>query len=529
MATEQLYVKQNVVFEPLFHSWYAWSHLISPATSSMNIYGRHLKIMDSYLLAPEIHAAAVKNPKMIGGPFMDYKSNRKADIEQLKKSTLSRCGQMVQFARDVHTFSDRLANTADGTSLDGLYDEIPSSLKGFIELVYDIRHQPSFRFFESLLYRSKFYDEGAQSIRLSLIHEDHRPFVLSTPRLPDPGALVLNIPFSSPIIDRLAAMKRVKDDYRAIKELLNIGKDEEETFRSLFTEEPAENHERYTEEGVRVRYFGHACILVEMKDVSILSDPVISYGYDAEISRYTYKDLPEVIDYVVITHNHQDHILLETMLQIRHKVKTIIIPRGGDGNLTDPSLKLMFNAIGFTNVIELDEMQEIRHDSMVITGLPFLGEHCDLNIRTKLCYHVRLPNVSMIFAADSCNVLPELYRHVHDWIGNVDILFLGMECDGAPLSWLYGPYITGKMSKEIDMSRRLAGSNYARGIEFINTFNPKNVFVYAMGQEPWLNYVMAVKYTDESNPIVASNRLLAECKQRGIASERFFGERNLLY
>ena len=69
-------------------------------------------------------------------------------------------------------------------------------------------------------------------------------------------------------------------------------------------------------------------LFVETSDVSILFDPVLSYTYESDISRYTYDDLPEKIDFVVITHNHQDHILFETLLQIRHKVKIFIVPRG---------------------------------------------------------------------------------------------------------------------------------------------------------------------------------------------------------
>ncbi|MEO6719971.1 MAG: hypothetical protein ABIN67_06455, partial [Ferruginibacter sp.] len=37
MSTNQLYLKPNVVLEPLVDKWYAWSHLISPATAAMNI------------------------------------------------------------------------------------------------------------------------------------------------------------------------------------------------------------------------------------------------------------------------------------------------------------------------------------------------------------------------------------------------------------------------------------------------------------------------------------------------------------
>jgi L-ascorbate metabolism protein UlaG (beta-lactamase superfamily) len=529
MEDIQLYLKPNVVLEPLYDSWYAWSHLISPATAAMNISGRHMKIMDSYILAPEVHAAAAKNPKMIGGPFMDYDSDRKQEIMDLKSNTLTQYASLLDFARDVQALSDLLNNECDGTSLEYLYEKVPENLKGFVELTYDIRHQPSFRFFESLLYNSAFYRPDAQSIRLSLIHNDDRPFVLSTPRLDEGDTVTLPIPFSHKGIDKLARMKRQKGSFREICDVLGVTPRQETVFRTFFTETSEPAHISYDGPGVQVKYFGHACILVETGGIAILSDPVISYGYDARISRFTYTDLPETIDYVVITHNHQDHILLETMLQIRHKVKKIIIPKGGNGTLPDPSLKLMFQAIGFENVMELDEMEVFKDGQLSITGLPFLGEHSDLDIRTKLCYHVGLPEVSMIFAADSCNLSPELYQHVHKQIGNIDILFLGMECDGAPLSWLYGPYITAKVTREIDMTRRLAGSNYLRGIAFVNTFKPDNVFVYAMGQEPWLNYIMAVKYTDESNPIIASNRLLQECTERGIVSERLFGEKKLIY
>jgi hypothetical protein len=50
-----------------------------------------------------------------------------------------------------------------------------------------------------------------------------------------------------------------------------------------------------------------------------------------------------------------------------------------------------------------------------------------------------------------------------------------------------------------------------------------------MGQEPWLNYVMSLKYTEESNPIVHSNKLIAACQERGIVAERLFGKKEFIY
>jgi len=161
--------------------------------------------------------------------------------------------------------------------------------------------------------------------------------------------------------------------------------------------------------------------------------------------------------------------------------------------------------------------------------LPFLGEHADLNVATKLTHLVKLKGQTFLFAADTNNIEPKLYQHVYDYLGDIDVLFLGMECDGAPFSWLYGPLVTRVLDRKMDQSRRLDGSNYEKGIKLVNQFNCKEVYVYAMGQEPWLNYVMSIKYTPDSNPIVASNKLVADCKSRGIVAERLFGQKERIY
>jgi L-ascorbate metabolism protein UlaG (beta-lactamase superfamily) len=241
-------------------------------------------------------------------------------------------------------------------------------------------------------------------------------------------------------------------------------------------------------------------------------------------------DLPEVIDYVLITHNHQDHVLLETLLQLRHRIKNVVVPSSSNGNLQDPSLKLMFQNIGFKNIIEMNEMESVNLDKCVITGLPFLGEHSDLDVRSKLCFHVNLHNhYKVLFVADSQNVEPRVYDRVHEVVGDVDVVFLGMECDGAPLSWLYGPLLPKKMDRDKDQSRRLAGSNFSEGMDLVNKFKPKDVFVYAMGLEPWLEFISSIKYTDESRPIVESNLLVEKCKTNGINAERLFGEKTIEY
>ncbi|WKL50108.1 MBL fold metallo-hydrolase [Flavobacterium pectinovorum] len=530
MGNRTFFLKPNVVIEPLIDRWYAWSHLVSPATAAMNIVGRHLKIMNSYLQAPQIHAAAIKNPKMLGGPFMDYNGSKVEDIKKLKEDTIENRVKSIELHSAIVELDKMLKTYAKGYSLEPLYERVPNILKGYVELVYDLNNNPSYRLFESLLYKSEFYNESSQSIALWVTNNDSRPFCLSTPRLNSPEVLHLNIPFNHKGIDDLSRMKRNPDSIDRLANILEVSSDERTLFNTFFTEEQSPSYRKYQGEKARMRYFGHACILIETKDVNVLLDPVISYyGYESTVSHFSDFDLPNIIDYVIITHNHQDHILFETLLPLRHKIKNIVVPITTSGALQDPNLKLVFKNMGFQNVIEMDEMEEIKFDNITITAIPFTGEHSDLNVKAKACFHISIKEFSFLFVADSRVMEPMLYTHIHKIIGNIDVLFLGMECDGAPLSWLYGPLLTEDLARDKDQSRRLSGSDFTGGMNLIEIFKPKEVYVYAMGQEPWLEFISSIKYTEESNPIIQSNRLIQECHKRNILAERLFGEKELFY
>lgn len=525
-----MYLKPNVVIEPLINKWYAWPHLVSPVTAAMNVVGRNLKIMDSFIKSPKIHEAAVKNPKMLGGPFIAYNSNRIADVKNLSRETREKQQKSIELAQAIIHLDDMLKERANGYSMEELYKEVPDILKGYVELIYDLNNNPSFRIYEALLYKSEFYNTQIQSIALWITENDERPFCLSTPRLADENILHLDIPFYHSGIDELSKMKRTPGYADDIAKTLGILEKDLIFFNSLFTEREHPEYKKYKGSKARMRYFGHACILLETKEVSILIDPVISYyGYESKIQHFSDIDIPDMIDYVLITHNHQDHILFETLLPLRHKIRNIIVPKSTTGALQDPNLKLMFNNIGFNNVIEIGDMETIEFKNSIITGLPFIGEHSDLNINSKACYHVALGDSTFLFFADSRILEAKLYEHIHGLIGDVDVLYLGMECDGAPLTWLYGPLLTNKMSREFDQSRRLSGSDYKKGMHLIDIFKPKEAYVYAMGQEPWLEYISSIKYTAESHPIVQSNMLVEECEVRNIIAERLFGEKELLY
>ncbi len=528
MKNDNVYLKPNFVAEPLIAQWYAWAHLISPATASLNIKNRHIPIMKSYISDPGAHAAACRDPKMLGGPFIDLNGEKVSEIKRLLSATIQHHSHLIAFAAALEKLDQMLINEASGYTMEKLYDKVPDILKGYVELVYDLHNNPSYRIKEGLLYHSKYYDRSIQSMLLYQIYDDARPFVFSTPRVTRENAVHLNIPFDHPGIDILYQMVREPGSFEKIRDILGIKPEDEETFRSFFTEKAPAPYSRYTGDTARTRYFGHACILIETKGISILVDPVISYGYDVELSRFTYCDLPDEIDYVLITHNHQDHVLLETMLQLRHKVKNWVIPRNGTGGLQDPSLKFLLKHTGFNNVCVLEDLDELPIQNGKIIALPFIGEHGDLDIGTKLGYLVEVDSYKVLCLADSQNLEFRMYEHIHNIYGDVDVLFLGMECNGAPVSWIYGPYFPEQLQRDKDLSRSIAGSDYSRAIDIVNRFNIKEAYVYAMGMEPWVKFLSANIYTPECNAIVQSNKLLNDCSERGIITERLFGEKIIL-
>jgi hypothetical protein len=178
-----VYLRQNAMVEPLFNQWYAWPYLVSPVTAPMYVGNLHLRLMESFVANPQIHIAALKNPEMAGGPFLSFDESKVGAVAQLVEKTRRQSAALLEFADAVRELTGILTTRADGASLLPFYPDVPEALRGYVELVYDVNHHPSIRFLEPLLYRSPAYDEAAQSLDFSVVEEDDRPFVFSTPRL----------------------------------------------------------------------------------------------------------------------------------------------------------------------------------------------------------------------------------------------------------------------------------------------------------------------------------------------------------
>jgi hypothetical protein len=112
---------------------------------------------------------------------------------------------------------------------------------------------------------------------------------------------------------------------------------------------------------------------------------------------------------------------------------------------------------------------------------------------------------------------------------HVDALFIGMECHGAPLTWLYKPLLTTPISRRNDESRRLSGLNAERAWNVIRQFEADRVFVYAMGQEPWLRFIMGLEYTPDSIQLTEVRKLLTRCAGAGVSAEQLHISKEMFY
>lgn len=520
---EPKFLRSKVIIEPLVDRFYAWLHTVAPVQAAMNLAYLHVPLLESYLQSPRVHIAASRNPELRGGFFINIEEERSDEVRALLESIKRDRAEMLRFAAAVTEAQELLKQNATGFDLTPLYPKLPDELNGVVELAYDTSNQAAVRFIEPLAYESPAYSEARQSVQLSIEPGVERPFILSTPRLPGPDVLELGLPFRHQGLEELFKARVHPSSLGRLREALELDDAQAAQLSGLLSDKPSLAKDRHIDGGGRIRYFGHACLVLQTEQAAIITDPFISADSDKS-GRYTLDDLPDYLDLAVITHGHQDHIVLETLLQLRGRVGAIVVPRASRGNLADPSMGLYLSHLGFP-VVEVDDFDEVEFPGGKVTATPFLGEHCDLDIRGKTTYWVRMAGKSVFVGADSSGIDPVLYRYIRSHLGHADMAFLGMECDGASLTWLYQALLTAPVTKKMSDSRKLSGSNAEQAAAIMTELGADEAYVYAMGEESWLGHVMATTYNEDTYQLKQIDEFLTWCADHGVKAEHLLNQR----
>jgi L-ascorbate metabolism protein UlaG (beta-lactamase superfamily) len=527
---DQSFLKPDVKIELLAGRWFAWSHLISPVQHAMNIAFRHLPMMQSFVVTPQVHIAACKDPSLLGGPFLDLPESAVPEIKTLIQHTITQFKELIAFARDLKAFDQALQDGATGFCLSEFYDRIPSSLAGATEVSYDLNNNPSLRIIEEIIYRYHLDNRSSQEICLSQTKDCDRKFFMTTPQVSAPGKFFARVEFSAPQLDIISSMRTNGGSLDELSKAFDVDSSRRATFEGFFTSKaPQRKGPHYFGNDVRIRYFGHACVLIQTARSSILIDPTVTWDPDESDGRFTYTELPDVIDYVVISHCHQDHFSPELLVQLRHRIRRIVVPRNNGGSIADPSMKLILQRLGYADVDVIDAFDSIKFDEGEIISLPFSGEHADLNVHSKQTIFINIKGRRFFFLVDSDAIDPALYKLVTAIVGRPDATFIGMECFGAPLTWLYGPLLTKAISRRNDESRRLSASNCERAWRLVKDLGCSKAFIYAMGQEPWLRYLMGLEYKPDSIQLKQARSFVEQCVEAGVEVEHLNISRELFF
>ena len=180
-------------------------------------------------------------------------------------------------------------------------------------------------------------------------------------------------------------------------------------------------------DNLRVNWLGHSTFLLQWKGVNILTDPIFANRASpvsfAGPLRYVphvidYKDLPP-IDYVIISHNHYDH-LDKTAVNLLGNSVIYLVPLRLKAWLQE-------NNISSDRIKELDWWDTISFTNAVFKALP--SQHWSargLFDRRKTLWaswRINLKGASIWFAGDT-GYNDKQFREIGDKLGPVDLALI---------------------------------------------------------------------------------------------------------
>ena len=185
-------------------------------------------------------------------------------------------------------------------------------------------------------------------------------------------------------------------------------------------------------------WFGHSSYLIRIHGLSILVDPVFSErpspfqfigkkGYPATF-QYTVDDMPSVIDLVIITHDHYDHLDYNTIKKLKSRVKRFYTSLGVGEHLE-------YWGIDKYKIVEFDwwEKQTLVHGFEIIAtpARHFSGRLFKRNQSLWSSFILKTDGYSIFVGGDSG--YDEAFKTIGEQYGPFDLALL--ECGQYDKQW----------------------------------------------------------------------------------------------
>ncbi|HEX8549344.1 MAG TPA: MBL fold metallo-hydrolase, partial [Cytophagaceae bacterium] len=189
-----------------------------------------------------------------------------------------------------------------------------------------------------------------------------------------------------------------------------------------------------------ITWFGHSTLLVQIEGKNILIDPVFSeraspFSFVGSKSYpgtrvYGPSDLP-AIDYLLLSHDHYDHLDYETIMQMKDNVKRFVTPIGVGAHLE-------YWKVPEQNISELDWWDVIDISPEIkITAVParhFSGRGLLDRNKTLWCsYVLQTKDYKIYIGGDSG--YDTHFKAIGDKFGPFDLAFI--ECGQYNAFWPY--------------------------------------------------------------------------------------------
>ena len=219
-------------------------------------------------------------------------------------------------------------------------------------------------------------------------------------------------------------------------------------------------------------WFGHSSYLIQMEGKRLLVDPVFCTAAPVSFVNKPFKgtevyrpeDMPD-IDYLIITHDHWDHLDYRTVTRLRNRIRKIICPLGVGEH---------FEYWGFDkeNMVELDWKETaLLDEGFIIHALParhFSGRGLTSNRTLWASFLIETPSQTVYMGGDSG--YDTHFAEIGEQFPNIDLAIL--ENGQYNENWRYIhtlPQYLGQIAKDL------------KAKQIVTVHHSK----YALAKHPW--------------------------------------------